>query len=344
MVQKIFLKIRNERWLHHDARYMQKHMDLHLINLLEDEKLGEALDNIRNPKTFYANVLHRLIAEKVTNVDDEWQSFKKHLGQAIEKAAKVEIDIGKAQTFVDQLRKEFLEGYLQSETLGSAFRMDFSGEYQECDEEERIAFNDACSKKMKEVLEKSVFLQIQGNYAKKLSPKVVQYMIALNDKAALPRCDACCRMCKSLCIEPANHDTQLRPHDAIHQPGGIAGYSYYSTEELVSSTCSQDFEQDRGFYIKENHTVRYKYRDYDKVFPEWKNPKLQEELPVREYILATYNEDIAKKYNKKPAHDIPASYFRDLKSIKKQLENDIQIGSGDTNNQSEWKYDFIFFV
>jgi hypothetical protein len=322
MVQKIFLKIRNERWLHHDARYMQKHMDLHLINLLEDEKLNKALDNIRDPKTLYNDVLHRLIAEKVTNVGDEWEEFKTHLGQAIEKAAKVEIDIGKAQTFVDQLRKEFSEGYLKSEILGSSFRIDCSGEYENCDEEERKEFYNACSIKLNEVLEKELYIGNQEKFKKELSPKVVQYMIAMNDKAALPRCDACCRLCKSLCIEPANHDTQLRPHDAIHQPGGVAGYSYYSTKELVSSTCSQDFEQDQGFYIKGDCTL-YKYRDYDKVFPEWKNPKLQEELPVREYILATYNEKIAQKYNLKPAKDIPASYYRDLSSIKEQLKREI---------------------
>ena len=95
MVQKIFLKIRNERWLHHDARYMQKHMDLHLINLLEEEKLNEALYNIRNPKTLYEDVLHRLIAEKVTNVDDEWEEFKTILGYAIEKAAAFQVDKGR---------------------------------------------------------------------------------------------------------------------------------------------------------------------------------------------------------------------------------------------------------
>ena len=34
-------------------------------------------------------------------------------------------------------------------------------------------------------------------------------------------------------------------------------------------------------------------------------------------------EEIAKKYNLKPADDIPASYSRDLSSIKQQLKRDI---------------------
>jgi hypothetical protein len=61
------------------------------------------------------------------------------------------------------------------------------------------------------VLEKPLAIENQENFAEEISPEVV----ALNDKAALPRCDACCQLCKSLCIEAAKHGT-------IHQPGGIA--------------------------------------------------------------------------------------------------------------------------
>ena len=76
--------------------------------------------------------------------------------------------------------------------------------------------------------------------------------------------------------------------------------------------------------MNSDYTVKYKFRDYAKVFRGWKDPRINDELPLREYILATYNEEIAKKYNLKPADDIPASYFRDLSSIKEQLERDIE--------------------
>jgi hypothetical protein len=322
MVQKTFKGIRNERWLY-DARFMQKHMDLYLIDLLEDELLDQVLDHIRNPKEFYAEVLHRLIAEKIVNVNDEWRSFNNQLRESIEKAAAVQGDKGRAQTFVDQLRKEFLDGYLQSETLGSAFVIDCSNEYEDCDNEDPKEFKKTCLTKLMQVLEGQISIQDEKNYAKELSPKVVQYMITLNDKAALPRCDECCRMCKSLCIEAANHDTKEKPHEAIHQPDGVSGLSYRVSEKLSSTTCSQSYEKDEGFYLNGDYTVSYKYRDYATVFPGWKDPRMNEELPLREYIMATYNEKIAKKYNKKPADDIPASYSRDLSSIKEQLEREI---------------------
>jgi hypothetical protein len=322
LVQKIFKGIRNERWLY-DARIMQKHMDLYLIELLEDKQLDKVLVHLGNPKEFYAEVLHRLIAEKIVNVDDERQSFINHLRQSIVKVAAIEFDKGRAQTFVDQLRKEFLEGYLQSETLGSAFLIDCSDEYEDCDNEDPKEFQNACLTESMQVMDKQASIQDEKQYAKELSPKVVRYMITLNDKAALPRCDECCRLCKSLCIEAVNHDTKEKPHDAIHQPSGVIGHRYLGSDKLVPTTCSQSYEKDQSFFLNGDHTIFYKYRDYATVFPGWKDPRIHEELPLREYILATYNEEIAKKYNLKPADDIPASYSRDLSSIKEQLKREL---------------------
>jgi hypothetical protein len=292
MVQKTFKGIRNERWLY-DARIMQKYMDLYLIDLLEDKQLDKALDHINYSKEFYAEVLHQLIAEKifiVVNVDDEWRSFINHLRQSIAKAAAVQVDKGRAQTFVDQLRKEFLEGYLQSETLGSAFLIDCSNEYEDCDNEDQKEFQNACLTELMKVMDKQASIQFNTNYARELSPKVVKYMITLNDKAALPRCDECCHSCNSLCIEAANHDTKEKPHDAIHQPGGVVGNRYRESGKLVSTTCSQSYEKDGVFYLSKDDTVLYKYRDFATVFPGWKDPRINEELSLREYILATYNE------------------------------------------------------
>jgi hypothetical protein len=56
----------------------------------------------------------------------------------------------------------------------------------------------------------------------------------------------------------------------------------------------------------------------------WKDPRINEELPLREYILAKYNEYIAQKYGLKPCPKIPPNYFRDLPTIKRQLQREIQ--------------------
>ena len=125
MVLKTFKEIRNERWLY-DARIMHKHMDLHLIDLLENQKVSEVLENIRKSKRFYADVLQQLISQKVPSVKKKWQSFLSQMKHAIEKAAlaTLEVDCAIAQNFVDQLRNEFLKGNLRSDQLASAFSID----------------------------------------------------------------------------------------------------------------------------------------------------------------------------------------------------------------------------
>jgi hypothetical protein len=155
---------------------MQKHMDLHLIDMLEREKLNQVFDYIANPQRLYADVLHLLIAQKVPNIDNEWESFKNHLRNAIKKAVAVEVDKERAQKFVDQLRKEFVYSYLQSEILGSAFRIDFSGEYEDCDNEEKKEFQEACWTKLIEVLEKQEAITNHREYFEELIPKVVQHI------------------------------------------------------------------------------------------------------------------------------------------------------------------------
>jgi hypothetical protein len=77
-------------------------------------------------------------------------------------------------------------------------------------------------------------------------------------------------------------------------------------------------------FCPHNDDKWYYYRDFATVFPGWNNPRINEELPLREYILATYNQDIAKRYHLKPCPNIPLKYFRDLVSIKEQLKREIE--------------------
>ena len=220
--------------------------------------------------------------------------------------------------------ENFLDRYLQTKTLGSAFLIKCSGKYEDCDNEEKEEFQEACLKTLIEVVEKQEAIKNQREFSEEMSPKVVQHMKNVNDKAALPRCDASCPLCESLCIESANHDTQDRPHDTVHQPGGVLGLSYIRTDELDHMTCSQSYEEDGSFHLNNDYTVLYRYRDYAKVFPGWKDPRINENSPLCEYILATYNNEMAKKYNVKPLTHIPSSYSsRTLSSMKKQLKKEI---------------------
>ena len=58
---------------------MQKHMDLYLIDLLQQKKLDQVLHYIKHPKRFYEFILYQLIGEKVPDVNEEWKCFVLHM-------------------------------------------------------------------------------------------------------------------------------------------------------------------------------------------------------------------------------------------------------------------------
>ena len=116
VVSNTYKIICNERWLY-DARIMHKHMDLHLIDLLEKKKIDHVIEYLKHPQQLYTTVLRQLIAGKIPNVEKEWTKFKNQLKDAVKKAvlATNGVNKGLAQTFVNQLRDEFSEGSLQSD-------------------------------------------------------------------------------------------------------------------------------------------------------------------------------------------------------------------------------------
>ena len=117
-------------------------LDLYLADLLVEGKISEVLDYIRRPHFLYKDVLNRLIAKKVPDVQEEWKHFKINLARLIEKAAQLSVTKNnKCQKFVDVLRNEFLKDKgLHNEFLAKAFLIDCSGEYDDCDVDDEEEF------------------------------------------------------------------------------------------------------------------------------------------------------------------------------------------------------------
>ena len=330
LVQRTSNAIRNERWLY-DAKIMHKHIDLFLADMLMEKKrdIKEILQFVLQPRFLYGDVLQRLVTQKVPDVRQVWNNtFKKCLMDAIEKAihASVHVRSGRAQKFVDDLREQCTRSF-QSESLANALLINCTGEYEDCDNEEQNAFQESCRIAMLKVLEiNPELVENQDLYAKKLSTKVLEHMKFLNDPVALPRCSECCPLCKSLCIEPLNHDTKLKPHEANHQPAGLTGFTFHATfygaYELDPTTCSQAYEKNEKFLLAKKW---YKYKDFSKVFPGWKAPQTNVTMPLREYIFAKHNKEIADRYNVRPCKSIPSAYDQhDLSTIREQLRRDIE--------------------
>ena len=363
MIEKTANGIKNEKWLN-DARLMHKFMDLLIANTLmyqqDQDRIQKIIYWIDHPKEFHNRILEELTADTVatTNINEAWNVFTITLKRVIQKAAlatdpSADMNITRAQKFVNQLRIEFSKSGLSSAgEIDSALCIDCSGENDDLSSEEDVTFKEIWSRELIRVMDNQRFpinLDLDLRIKKdeyhqppplieytKFSRKVIEYMksspFTKFGESSRPRCDSCCPICKALCIEAANHDTRITPHNAIHQPAGIVGVSYRVGSDLpdqipnslIATTCSQRYALDRSFYPNPDSEESYSFEEFFMVFPGWKNPLINEDVPLRQYIFAQYNDEIAEQYHMEPCVEIPRNYYRDLWAIKKQLEMDTQ--------------------
>ncbi len=324
--------IREERWLLGDTTLFHCHIDLYLVDLLEKGKIQQVLTLIQHPQDMYAAVFETLVSPTVLTVGHNvWKAFKNYLIKAIMTAAKtVKTISNKAQTlndFFDLLRNELLLCGPEDTSLADALVNICFGDgsnAQILTEKMENAFQALVVGKDEfiELLERRISPEKKEDFSENLSRKVLTYIFQEHSFPTVkPCCNEFCPICKSLCIDVANHNLQERPHDAIHQPRGLVGVHHEKNLDLIATTCSESNEE--GFYLDrridpKHH--RHLLKDFSNFFICWKTPSLVKDLPLRQFIMANYNEEIAKKYGMEVCKDIPQHYFHDLSDIRKHLE------------------------
>ena len=77
--------------------------------------------------------------------------------------------------------------------------------------------------------------------------------------------------------------------------------------------------QSSTFYPDSTSKVSRKYTEFAEVYSRTKVPRINEDISLRQYILATYSKDIAKEYNLKLCSDSLLNIFRSPSTIREQL-------------------------
>jgi len=155
---------------------------------------------------------------------------------------------------------------------------------------------------------------------------VKERMINCASEGAKQRCEETCPHCHLTCVHPKGHPAK---HDTLHQPGGLAGWCYHISRELLPTTCSQAVALDANFILGQSPEteITVPYRDFDKYYPDWKLPtEGLGTIKVREHIFAHYQRDLITKYaSTKINSTIPSEYKNhDLKALRCELENIIK--------------------
>ena len=73
-------------------------------------------------------------------------------------------------------------------------------------------------------------------------------------------------------------------------------------------------------------------------------PRLIYRLPLREYIFANYQEQIATKYKVKKCVTIPTDYYYDLETIRSDLNRDANVIQDKGTKQNQITDTFYFVV
>ena len=331
MIRILDLRVRTKTWLS-DPKALRARIDLALIQLIDQNKVDELLENVRNLAEFYDRVLLDLIAIEIPDLEKEFESFSATVKGALKSAiaAASLVPAEKAKKLIDELNSQFLllfrDNYLAMNLISD------SEGYEGCDNEEDDVFREKCL----QIIEHCAAVLWERNWnamfmRQPISRKVLTYMQDVRrEDVSRPRCRAACPHCHSLCIHPANHDTLAVKHDTHHQPEGLVGLRWASnpgteksgiSDTLCYETCSMSLENDEFFIeISSGNTEVKYYRDFDKHYPAWMNPKLMERLPLREFIFANYQDAIAKKYQVKKCLGIPPGFYHDLETLRQYLE------------------------
>ncbi|XP_055765887.1 LOW QUALITY PROTEIN: interferon-induced very large GTPase 1-like [Salvelinus fontinalis] len=133
------------------------------------------------------------------------------------------------------------------------------------------------------------------------------------------QCPFCGVPCEAGGKEHKNH------HASIHRSEGINGYRDHYSNKLVIEICSSLVVSDTSFSNTETGGTFHPYKDYQTYYPDWliTGDSSIEASDYWKYVMATFNETIAKGKHALPA-DIPEDWkalTRDdaLKSLKKSF-------------------------
>ncbi|XP_060790822.1 up-regulator of cell proliferation-like [Neoarius graeffei] len=114
-------------------------------------------------------------------------------------------------------------------------------------------------------------------------------------------CGMQCPFCKTPC-EAGGKEHQLH-HAAVHRPQGLGAYRDKDTLVLSEEICTSSVHGNGAFENYETKFQLHPYKDYQKYYPDWHiaPDMFIEASDYWKYVLVTFNQQFAERYEAKPA-------------------------------------------
>lgn len=334
-------------------RNLMAHMDLDLAAVFPSASsnsnswLKKMTDNLRDPQKHRVSVQARLLSSKLdTHIQGVWEYFLQELKNCFFEAAKEAIEQTEEPTkkFMEVLNEKYK---LVSVSLGHGMSVSYSSLFEACDKNAKETFGISNTSDsflwnaLIEQFETQASKAIQGelNIVRLPQPSILSGVCLAEDmierlklfpkgpdSALSARCGEPCPICRCPCELEQGHSilangTPGKLHNTCHQPNALTGWHHTKSEKLEPRGCAALVNTNHLFKRSEDTEYR-PYSNWDIYFPDWTRP-IDGILPLhlREYIVHTYNEHLAKFYGYKPAENVPAQYAHDLESVVKDLRN-----------------------
>jgi hypothetical protein len=327
LTKRVCDQLQGEAWVT-NWRVMKAHLDLQLINLIEEENIDELLTCVANGTLHHERVVGIQIQEALNETLDQnelWPWFVEEIKYAVKlaaSAARIRNVQQKSILFHGMLKELLCK--TSSELAKTISLVDVYSQVEDV-----IDFS-AVGEKVREEIN-----HVQPDLTSSISElvqKVKTRLIMCESECARPRCEQMCPLCAVTCIHSSGHSGK---HRTVHQPQGLIGYHNKYTKALVPESCTQSvaLATRPTFNAPEFGIDSFgPYKDFEKHFPRWVLPtefSSRGLIKLREYIFAHYQKNLIEKYLRvKICSDIPSEYKNhNLKELRHELENFIALNS-----------------
>ncbi len=327
LTKRVCDQLQGEAWVT-NWRIMKAHLDLQLINLIEEENIDELLTCVANGTLHHERVVGIQIQEALNKTLDQnklWPWFVEEIKYAVKlaaSAARIRNVQQKSILFHDTLKELLCK--TSSELAKTISLVDVYSQVEDV-----IDFS-AVGEKVSEEIN-----HVQPDLTSSISElvqKVKTRLIMCESECARPRCEQMCPLCAVTCIHSSGHSGK---HHTVHQPQGLIGYHNQYTKCLVPESCTQSVAlSTRPTFTAPKFGIDsyVPYKDFEKHFPQWVLPtefSSRGLIKLREYIFARYQKNLVEKYLMvKICSDIPSEYkSHNLKELRHELENFIALNS-----------------
>ncbi|OQR80995.1 hypothetical protein THRCLA_11895 [Thraustotheca clavata] len=330
----IAVDLKKQNWVL-NAKAMQALIDKSLIKSFRENNMSEVLDALLKPVDYTKQILDHMIKNQIEQqADDTFSKILTIVQKCINKAAECALKshVNRTSCFWSTLQTNLQKKLKLSGTSDLVLNMpDVNEMLMNCDASGPEVFtrNDKSliSKILQtldnEKLNKSSFASKDA--ARGILKNIFDVSFGANE-GIVPRCGEPCPRCSCPCIKAFNHISASNDrHDTYHQPGGLVGGHLAINNELFELSCVGAVIKDWLMIFKENDKeIEIPYKDFENVFPTWALPTIQQPLPLREYIFAHCQDELATKYNRKKCSNVPAKYYsHDLDDIERQLNRQL---------------------